>query len=282
MDVLPDALEQLTARLEALERRVLTLEAVEQSSAAPATPAFAVAPIAAERTSHALGGGFFPVLSKALMGIAGAYFLRAVAESGVLPRPLIAAIAIVYALLWLVAAARIPAEAWFASTVYAATSAMILAPMLWELTLSFKVLSTPGAAAILGVFAIAATALAWKQDRSPVYWVVNATAAVAALALSVATHDLLPFLGTILLMALIAEIAAGREHHRSLRLLAAAAADLAVLGADLHLCQPAERAPGISAAGRRPINFARLSALLDLCGEHCYPMCEARAEDQHL
>jgi hypothetical protein len=228
MDVLPDALEQLTARLEALERRVIALEALEQLTSAPAAPIVAAAPVAAERSSIALAGGFFSVLSKALMGIAGAYLLRAVAESGVLPRPLIAAIAIVYALLWLVAAARTPVEAWFASTIYAATSAMILAPMLWELTLNFKVLSAPATAVLLGVFVMAATALAWKQDRTPVYWTAYATATAAALALSVATHDLLPFLATLLWVALIAEIAVGREHQRSVRPLIAAAADLAV------------------------------------------------------
>jgi hypothetical protein len=225
MDVLPDALEQLTARLEALERRVSVLE---HPSIILAAPVVAATPPAAEEPSFALASGFFPVLSKALMGIAGAYLLRAVAESGVLPRPLIAAIAIVYALLWLAAAARVSLEAWFTGAIYAATSALILAPMLWELTLSFKLLSAPATAAILAVFVLTATALAWKRDRTPVYWTANATAAAAALALSVATHDLLPFLATLLWMALIEEFAAGSHHQQRLRPLAAAAADLAV------------------------------------------------------
>ncbi len=223
MDLLPDALEQLTARLEALERRVLLLE---QPASQPVAPE--LAPAAVEEPAIALSGSFFSVLSKALMGIAGAYLLRAVAESGLLPRPLIAALAILYALLWLVAAARTPVEAWLAGAIYAGTSALILAPMLWELTLSFKLLSASAAAALLAVFVLAATALAWKQDRAPVYWTANATAAAAALALSVATHAMLPFLAALLLLALIAELAAGRNHQSSLRPLIAVAADLAV------------------------------------------------------
>ena len=143
-----------------------------------------------------------------MLGIAGAYFLRAVAESSSLPRLAIAAVAIVYALLWLVGRGARSGE-WFSSAVYAGTSALILAPMLWELTLSFKVLPAPATAAILCVFVIAATALAWKQDRAPVYWVANATAAAAALALSIATHQLIPFLAALLLMALHLEYAAG-------------------------------------------------------------------------
>ena len=218
----------MTARLDALERRVLALEAVESPSLTASSTGAVQASNAPEEFSLAQAAGAFPVLGKAMLGVAGAYFLRAVAESGALPRPLIAALAIVYALLWLVAAARVPVEAWFAGVVYAGTSALILAPMLWELTLSFKVLSAPTAALILGVFLISATTAAWKQDRTPIYWVANTTAAALALALSVATHQLIPFAATLLSMALISELSTPRNRQRSVRPLVAAAADLAV------------------------------------------------------
>jgi hypothetical protein len=227
MGDLPDTLERLTARLVALERRV---DLLEHSSSAPSAPEPVARPAAeaGEGLSLAQAGGAFSVLGKAMLGIAGAYLLRAVAESSSLPRLAIAAVAIVYALLWLVAATRVPVEEWFASAVYAGTSALILAPMLWELTLSFKVLPAPATAAILGAFVIAATALAWKRNRAPVFWVANFTAAATALALSVATHQLLPFIATLLLMALLSEYAAARNHQQSVRPLAALAADAAI------------------------------------------------------
>jgi hypothetical protein len=227
MGDLPDALEHLTARLAALERRV---DLLERPSAEPIAPKALIPPIAeaGEGLSLAQASGAFSVLGKAMLGIAGAYLLRAMAESSSLPRLAIAAVAIVYALLWLVAAARVPAEEWFPSTVYAGTSALILAPMLWELTLSFKVLSAPATAAILGLFVIAATALAWKKNLAPVLWVAYLAATTAALALSVATHQLLPFIATLLLMALISEFAAARNHQRSVRFLPALAADAAI------------------------------------------------------
>jgi hypothetical protein len=227
MGDLPDALEQLTARLATLERRV---DALEHPSAAPIAPEPLVPPSAeaGEGLSLAQAGGAFSVLGKAMLGIAGAYLLRAVAESSSLPRLAIAAVAIVYALLWLVAAARVPAEEWFSSTVYAGTSALILAPMLWELTLSFKVLPAPATAVILAIFVTVATALAWKRDRAPVLWVANSTAAAAALALSVATHQLLPFIASLLWMALISEYAAARNLQQSVRFLPALAADAAI------------------------------------------------------
>lgn len=233
MDDLSRAVELLTERLGSLERRVASLEQAEQLpaslSASPQLEAVAQhASEAGEGFSLARANGTFPVLGKAMLGIAGAYVLRAVAESGSLPKLAVAAVAITYAILWLVAAARVQAGAWFASTVYACTSALILAPMLLELTLSFKVLPGPAAAGILSVFVIAASVLAWKRDLAPVFWVANGVAAGTALALLVATHQQVPFIAALLLMALLCEYAAGRNHELSVRPLLAAAADAAV------------------------------------------------------
>jgi hypothetical protein len=227
MGDLPDELKQLTSRLEALERRV---DALEGPSALLHAPEPAVQPLTGtgEGFSFAQAGGAFSVLGKAMLGIAGAYLLRAVAESSSLPKLAMAAVAIVYALLWLVAAARVPAEEWLASTVYAGTSALILAPMLWELTLSFKVLPARATAAVLGIFVIAATVLAWKKYLASILWVAYLAAASAALALSVATHQLLPFIATLLWMAFLSEYAAARNHHQSVRFLPAMAADAAI------------------------------------------------------
>ena len=200
----------------------------------------------------AQAGGAFSVLGKSMLGIAGAYLLRAVAESSSLPRLAIAAVAIVYALLWLVAAARVREEEWFASTIYAGTSALILAPMLWELTLRFKVLPAPVTAAILGIFVIVATALAWKKDQTPVFWVANGTATAAALALAVATHELIPFVAALLLLAILSEYAAIRNHQRSVRSLAALAADAGIWALIFIYASPQSARmdyPALSAAG---------------------------------
>ena len=102
-------------------------------------------------------GSLFPVLGKAMLGIAGAYLLRAVAESSSLPKTAVAAAGIAYALGWLVWAARTRGGARFASAIYACTSALILAPMLWELTLRFNVLPAAVAAGVLCGFVVAAS-----------------------------------------------------------------------------------------------------------------------------
>jgi len=229
-----DALARLTTRIENLERRVCTLE---HPSAAASSPTAAASPTASrstpnQATAAALpsvqDGGVFVVLGKAMLGIAGGYVLRAVAESGSFPKLAVVVLALAYAAAWLVWSARVPAEAVLTSTVYATTAALILAPMLWELTLRFAVLPTSVTASVLGLFAIAAYALAWKRRLKSVVWVANVAAVLTTLALLIATHDLVPFVSALLLMALASEVAAGRDRWIGLRPLVAAAADLAV------------------------------------------------------
>jgi len=230
MDDLPDALDRFAARLETLERRVYTLEHPGKVStgelALEAKPAVAAQP--ADAPGVALAGGAFATVGKAMLGIAGAYLLRAIAESTSLPNLGMAAIAIAYAMLWLVWAARTPAGAWFASTTYACTSALILAPMLWELTLSFKVLPAAVSAGVLCVFVYTGTALAWRRDQPSVNWVATVSALVVALALSLATHEMAAFLAALLLMAILSEFAELRNHGSGVRVLVASAADLEI------------------------------------------------------
>ncbi|MBZ5663108.1 MAG: hypothetical protein LAO30_00750 [Acidobacteriia bacterium] len=225
-----DALARLTARIETLERRVCVLEhSSETAVSAPAEPVSPVvqAPIS-ETLPFAQDGGVFPVLGKAMLGIAGAYLLRAVAESGSFPKLAVVVLALAYAAMWLVWAARVPAEARFASTVYAATSALILAPMLWELTLRFEVLPTMATAGVLGMFVVTAYALAWKRSLVPVVWVASVAAVLTTLALLIATRDLVPFILALLLMAVASEVTAYRNRWLGLRPLIAVAVDLAI------------------------------------------------------
>ncbi len=224
-----NALAELTARIEWLENRVSALEhPSEKAASVPTeTATLAASQSTADTLSFAQEGGVFAVLGKAMLGIAGAYLLRAVAESGSVPKLAIVILALAYAGMWLVWAARAPASARFASSVYAGTAALILAPMLWELTVRFEVLPSSATAGILGVYVVLAYALAWKLSLTPVVWVSNVAALLTTLALLFSTHDLVPFLVALLLMSLASEVAAGRNYWLRLRPLVAVAADLA-------------------------------------------------------
>ncbi len=167
-------------------------------------------------------------MGKAMLGIAGAYVLRALAEAGVMPRLLVAAIAIGYAMAWLVAASRTPASQRLAGILYAATSALILAPMLWELTMRFHVLAPGASAVVLGLLVATATALSWKRENSSDFSVAFGAAALTALALSVVTHVMIAFLVLLLLMIAVCEYRCIRSGVQWIRIVVAAIADCAV------------------------------------------------------
>ena len=163
-----------------------------------------------------------------MLGIAGAYGLRALAEAHVLPEAALESAAIVYALLWQAAGAR--ARAAFAAAVYACTAVLILAPMLWELTLSFKGIPAVADALTLAAFVVVGFALAREPQRISVLRIANVSAAALCLALAIATHANLPCLGVLLLTAALCEFATAEE--RLARPLIALAADLARVDAD--------------------------------------------------
>jgi hypothetical protein len=230
MNDLPDALMRLEARVETLEQRVYALEhpAGAQSEITAQVASSPPAAVTDDEHPAALTTGVFSVMGRAMLGIAGAYLLRAVAESSSLPKTAVAAAAIVYALGWLAWASRVKAGDWLVGTTYACTSALILAPMLWELTLRFNVLPATASAAVVCGFVLAASVLAWKRNFAPVLWVSNLTAVAIALSLAIASHQILPFIAVLLLMMLINEYAASRDRESGVRVLVALAADAAI------------------------------------------------------
>ena len=230
MHELPDAIDRLAKRMEALERRVEALEhplAARWPHAAAETDTAAAAPVAVAMPIAA-PGSIFSVLGRALLGIAGAYGLRAIEEASSLPKLAVASAGIAYAFAWLVWAARTRGGPRFASTIYACTSALILAPMLWELTLRFEILPAAIAAAVLGAFAIAAMGLAWKRELTPVLRVTCVVIAGLALALGIASHVLLPFIAVLLIVTALCEFVAGLNCMPEIRAVVALTADAAI------------------------------------------------------
>lgn len=170
----------------------------------------------------------FSALGKAMLGIAGAYLLRAAAETGIAPRPLVAILGIAYAILWLLFAARTPVEARLARVAYSINSAVILAPMLWELAIRFQVLPAAGVAGALAAYELAAFSLAFKSHRAVLLQIGNTAVAILGLGLAIATHETLPFLAVLTLAAALCEYRSATGMGRSARMVVALAVDAAV------------------------------------------------------
>src|ERR1039458_157211 len=263
MDELPEVLTRLNTRLDALENRVALLEHPSEAPVALPAPASASPEIPAIASpAFTQAGAIFPVLGRAMLGMAGAYALRAVAESGSFPKLAAVALAIAYAAAWLVGAARVPARLRFAGATYAATSALILAPMLWEMTLRFRFLSPATAAGVLAAFVFTACVLAWKNQLTHLVWAAYLTGAVTAIALLIATRQMVPFIAVLLLMALLGEIASDRNRGpqrsliagvdnrwMSLRPVAAIAADFAIWTLIYIYASPESSRPDYASVG---------------------------------
>jgi hypothetical protein len=227
IDEFVSIIDRLTARLDELESRVAALEH-------PSAPGAVSASSSAMLEQHPLAqvsrsSNVMPVIGKIFLGMAGAYLLRALAESSPMPRLAVACMALAYAGTWVIWAARTSPGAIFASTAYATTAAVILPPMLWELTLRFHAMPARTAAAVLVGFAACVAALAWKRRLASVVWTPTISAAVAAVALLPGTRDPLPFIVALLLIALITEAAASGGRWPGLRPLVALPVDLGML-----------------------------------------------------
>lgn len=249
MSDLPGVIDQLVARIEALESRVVALENQSVAPAPSPQPRSAIAqpaPVAASAAAFE-SISTFSVLGRAMLGIAGAYLLRAAAQSNLLPSQVAAAIAIPYAIAWLVFAVRTRAGAWFPAAVYSATSALILAPMLWELTFHFQILAAPFAAAVIALYISTATALALipasPRNPTPVLWVANIASVLVALSLFFAARSTTPFIAVLLLMLALAAYVESRNRAPGIRSLIALAASAAIWAAVYVYISPPNTRP---------------------------------------
>ena len=251
-DGIASVVERLNERVRELEQRVAALEghavtanttevvvATVEAQAGPEVapePELLIPPLLRPIPPRASKGlatvetpaGVFTVLGKAVLGMAGAYLLRAVAESGAVRKMPVLLVAIVYAAMWMVWAVRTHAASRFASVTYAVTSAMILAPLLWESTVRFQTLSPGFTGVVLVAYIVLTLALAARLDLELVPWVATVASVMTAVGLLFATHELVPLATALLAVALASEVAACLGHRLTQRVLPALAADFAI------------------------------------------------------
>lgn len=220
--------ESLEREVRSLAERVASLERHAGLRTA-ATPAPVSAPEILADHPLAEMPALLPVVGRAVLGLAGAYLLRALTESGTLSPQVGIGAGIVYALGWLGWAARSPAVERLKTAIHSLTAVLVLAPLLWEATIRFHVIGPWQAAAVLLVFAVFGMAISWRKSLLIVSTFATLAALGTAAALLLATHDVLPFTFLFLAVAAAIEASACLDHWLSERWLGATAADLAVL-----------------------------------------------------
>jgi len=236
-DALVEEVRDLRTRVARMEM-AMGMAAHAAPAAAPIGAATGVPPGGRERpapaSSEAPGilespTSLLPVLGRALLGLAGAYLLRALTEAGTFSPRMGVAVGLVYAMLWLVWAARTPAAHRLETALHGLTSVLVLSPLLFEATTRLHAISTWTAGAILFAFTLFGLAVSWRKDLLIVATFATLAGLGTSAALLLATHDVLPFTFVLLAIALAMEVSACLNHWLSERWLTATAADLAVL-----------------------------------------------------
>ena len=226
-------LQEVLEQLRDLQRRVSALEQripAPQTAGEPLLPATPEpGPVIAAKPSTIGSAAAAAVIGRGLLGIAGAYFLRALTELGTLPLKTGIFAGVAYAFLWLILAARSPAEQRLITTLHSLTAVLVLEPLLWEAVVRFRTVENWTAALILSLFSVFGLAVSWRKNLSVIAWISTLAGAGTALVLLFATRDLVPFTFALLIMAAAVEFSACFEHWLPERWVMALAADGAML-----------------------------------------------------
>jgi hypothetical protein len=222
--------DALVSEVRDLQQRVVRLETELGVSAPRRTDDRFVSSVPSASPSPPVSPSLLlPAVGRALLGLAGAYLLRALTESAAFPDVAGVILGLLYAMSWLVWAARTPIDQRLPAALHALTAALVLAPLIYEATSRFHVIPSWTAGLILFAFAIVGLSVSWRKELLIVATFATVAALGTAGALILATNDVVPFTFVFLAVAATVEVSACLNHWLSERWLTAAAADLAVL-----------------------------------------------------
>lgn len=218
-------IEELTLAIQDLRRRVEALERGTQSVGLPVELSRDLRPSAVESSVSEISSGLLAGIGRVLLGLAGAYLLRAVTEANLLPHLIGTLAGVLYACAWLIVFRRPSPENRWVAPLHGLTASAVLAPLLWEATIRFHTLTPSGAAAILAVFIFLGYICAWRRDSSPLAGIIALAGSVTAIALIVATLDPIPFSVALAIAAVTVEFGAWRNRLLNTRWIIALPAD---------------------------------------------------------
>ena len=221
---LQSAVQELTGRLRRLEARVGELE--RRGPGPNGLTARAVDVAEAPRPEIALPQGTLALFGRALLVLAGAYVARALTDGRVVPPAVGVALGLAYAVFWLLRADRAARGGRRESAVFHAVASCVIAfPLLWETTARFGLLGPrPACAALVAFFALG-LGVAWRQRLAVAGGAATGLALATAVALLVATRDLLAVFLALVAIAAGLEWLAYRERWLALRWWAAVVLD---------------------------------------------------------
>lgn len=206
------AVRDLEQSLRAIERRLALIEqatiASGHAGASPDAIPHAAAPPSdntvppTPRHAHDL----VTVLSyvgRTFVALGGAFLLRALTDSAVLPLPTGIALGLAYSVCWLAMADRAGrAGARLSAAFHGLVATIIAFPLLWEAVTRFHLLGPDTAAVALTMMTALTLAVALRQRLHVLAWIAVVPALATSLALVSATGVVLPFAVIAIMLAL--------------------------------------------------------------------------------
>ena len=224
-NVMEDRVADLELRLAAVEQRLNKLE-----GHTPATPV--PDGIAAEPT---IGGGFLSnastLIGRVLLIFGGAFLLRAITDTEVLPTALGITIGAAYALFWLFMAYRRGSDdsQHTSALFYGGSSVLLLLPLLVEATGRFDLLSGTQGIIALTLYCALVLAVAVARDLRLLAWLITAGGVVIGFVLLKTTRSTVPASAFLILLGIASAWACYLRHWKGPRWLGALGASAGVL-----------------------------------------------------
>jgi hypothetical protein len=232
-----ERLERLEARCDEIEKSLAVLAARldavalgEQGTAPPAVPGPPSEQPLPELDATPLFGSLTDV-GRSLLVLGGAFLIRALTESGAVPRGAGIALGLAYAIGWIALADRVGGRGKrLAATLFGATAVLIASPLAVEAATRLDALPASVSTALIAGFAALAFLVAVRRNLQALAWVACLAAIAALAALFSAPSAAAPAaLGLLAVGVLTNRLADGPRAWVGPRWPAAIAADLAVV-----------------------------------------------------
>lgn len=240
---LAERLQNLEASMARMETRLTALERGRRSAqASDETPKPLAAAVVTEPPPAAPSGGLMGLAGIGFLVLGGAFFIRAITDSGMVPQGVGVGLGLLYAGVWMFRADRAKADS--GASLYTLLALAIVYPLLWESTTTFHAIAPHASALILTVAACLLMAVAWRKSLQKVAWTITLASLVLGLSLMFATKAIEAFTAVFLAFGGgTLWLTYGRRWH-GLRWPTAFFADWAVVVLTVFITAPADAPEG--------------------------------------
>jgi hypothetical protein len=210
-------------------------------------------------------------IGRSLVVLGGAFLLRWLTQTGILPQKLGSVIGLIYALLW-IAMADIKAGRGhrYSAVFHGVTSVCIAYPLLVEATTKFHYLTPLLSAILLPALIILGLVVAGRRNLRILAWLVTLPAAPLAFLLAVQTDTMPPFLISLLILGFVTLWLGYLRQWHVLATVMAGAANFGLALMVLDYVMSSRRAPDEHQAALWEVLFLLFGLIALYFGSYCF------------